>query len=59
MLGVRVVYQLARNFRQTFDRNFTPQDRLLVDQAAFFVLLPVSVALHELWARDRDPALWR
>ena len=47
LLGVRVVYQLARNFRQTFDRNFTPQDRHLVDQAAFFVLLPVSVALHE------------
>jgi hypothetical protein len=47
LLGVRVVYQLARNFRQTFDRNFTPQDRLLVDQAAFFVLLPIAVALHE------------
>jgi len=47
-LGVRVVYQLARSFRQTFDRNFTRQDRLLVDQAAFFVLVPVSVALHEL-----------
>lgn len=48
LLGVRVVYQLARNFRQTFDRNFTRQDRLLVDQAAFFVLVPISVALHEL-----------
>jgi Zn-dependent protease len=43
-----VIYQLARNFRQTFDRNFTHEDRLLVDQAAFFVLLPISVALHEL-----------
>jgi hypothetical protein len=48
VLGVRVVYQLARNFRQTFDRNFTQEDRMLVDQAAFFVLLPISVALHEL-----------
>jgi Zn-dependent protease len=48
VLGVRVVYQLIRNFRQTFDRNFTRQDRLLVDQAAFFVLVPISVALHEL-----------
>src|SRR3954467_2147965 len=47
ILGIRLVYQLARNFRQTFDRNFTPQDRLLVDQAAFFILLPISVALHE------------
>jgi hypothetical protein len=47
-VGVRVVYQLARNFRQTFDRTFTRQDRFLVDQAAFFVLVPISVALHEL-----------
>jgi hypothetical protein len=45
---VRVIYQLARNFRRTFDRNFTPEERVLVDQAAFFVLLPISVALHEL-----------
>ena len=45
VLGVRVVYQLARNFRQTFDGNFTRGDRVLVGQAAFFVLLPISVAL--------------
>jgi Zn-dependent protease len=48
ILGVRVIYQLARSFRQTFDRNFTHEDRLLVDQAAFFVLLPIAVALHEI-----------
>lgn len=48
VLGVRVIYQLVRNFRQTFDLHFTRQDRVLVDQAAFFVLLPISVALHEL-----------
>ena len=48
IIGARVVYQLVRNFRATFDRNFTQQDRQLVDQAAFFVLIPVSVALHEL-----------
>lgn len=48
VLGARVVFQIIRNFRQTFDRNFTRQDRMLVDQAAFFVLLPISVALHEL-----------
>jgi len=48
VLGVRVIFQLARNFRQTFDRNVTQEDRMLVDQAAFFVLLPISVALHEL-----------
>jgi hypothetical protein len=48
VLGARVVFQLVRSFRQTFDRNFTRQDRMLVDQAAFFVLVPISVALHEL-----------
>ncbi|MFT4038618.1 MAG: hypothetical protein QM692_10595 [Thermomicrobiales bacterium] len=48
ILGARVVYQLARNFRATFDLNFTREDRYLVDQAAFFVLLPISVALHEM-----------
>ncbi len=48
ILGVRVIFQLVRNFRQTFDLNFTHQDRLLVDQASFFVLLPIAVALHEL-----------
>jgi len=48
LIGARVVFQLVRNFRQTFDRNFTHEDRMLVDQAAFFVLLPIAVALHEL-----------
>ncbi len=48
ILGARVIFQLVRNFRQTFDRNFTHEDRMLVDQASFFVLLPIAVALHEL-----------
>ncbi len=48
LLGVRVVGQLATRWRETFDRRFTAADRSLVDQAAFFVLVPVSVALHEL-----------
>ncbi len=48
VLGARVVVQLARSWRTVFDRTFTPADRGLVDQAAFFLLVPVSVALHEL-----------
>lgn len=48
ILGLRVVAQLLRSWRQTFDRRFTPADRALVDQTAFFVLVPVAVALHEL-----------
>jgi len=47
-LGARVVYQLARSWRATFDRAFTPAEQVLVDQAAFFVLVPISVALHEV-----------
>nr|MBA2519179.1 hypothetical protein [Chloroflexia bacterium] len=58
ILGIRVVYQLITNWRQTWDLKFTAGDRALVNQAAFFVLLPVGVALHELghavaiWAFD-------
>jgi hypothetical protein len=48
LLGLRVVVQLVQRWRETFDRRFTPADRALVDQAAFFVLVPISVALHEL-----------
>jgi hypothetical protein len=47
VVGVRVVVQLARRWRETFDQRFTPADRMLVDQSAFFVLVPISVALHE------------
>jgi len=48
LLAVRVVIQLVQRWNETWDANFTPADRSLVDQAAFFVLVPVSVALHEL-----------
>ena len=48
VLAIRCVWQLAHHWRETFDDNFTPQDRSLVAQAAFFVLVPISVALHEL-----------
>ncbi len=48
VLGVRVVWQIATNWRSVRDKNFTPQDRLLVNQASFFFLIPISVVLHEL-----------
>ncbi len=48
VIGFQVVYQLVRSWRPTWDTHFTQQDRALVDKAAFFVLVPVSVALHEL-----------
>lgn len=64
LFGARVVYQLLRRFRQTFDRDFTQEDRVLVDQAAFFVLVPISVALHEfghamaIWLFGGDVLDW-
>lgn len=54
-IGVRVIAQLARRWHATWDRSFTPGDRALVDQAAFFILLPISVALHEL---GHATAIW-
>jgi len=48
LVGIPVVRRLVTNRRATFDRRFTPEDRALVQQAAFFLLVPVSVALHEL-----------
>jgi Zn-dependent protease len=48
VIGIRIVAQIVQNWRAIWDHNFTPSDRHLVDQAAFFVLIPVSVVLHEL-----------
>jgi hypothetical protein len=47
VIGVRVVIQLVQNWSRVWDLNFTQQDRMIVDQAAFFVLVPISVVLHE------------
>ncbi len=47
VIGVRFVFRLIGQWRETFDRRFTEIDRAMVDQAAFFILVPVSVALHE------------
>lgn len=46
--GIGVVRRIWSHRREIFDTNFTDQDRALVQQTAFYVLLPVSVALHEL-----------
>jgi hypothetical protein len=48
VIGVRVVAQVVQRRRELFDHRFTQADRSLVDQAAFFILVPFSVALHEL-----------
>lgn len=48
VIGIRIVVQLIQNWKKVWDRNFTQFDRHIVDQAAFFVLIPISVVLHEL-----------
>jgi len=48
VIGARVIVQLVQRGRKVWDHNFTLQDRALVNQASFFILIPVSVALHEL-----------
>jgi hypothetical protein len=48
IIGVRIVAQLIQNWGKVWDHQFTISDRQIVDQSAFFVLIPFSVALHEL-----------
>lgn len=63
-LGVRVVWMMAQNWRSVWDSNFTASDRMLVNQASFFFLVPISVLLHELghavavWAFGKDVVDW-
>ncbi|MGE3799086.1 MAG: site-2 protease family protein, partial [Thermomicrobiales bacterium] len=47
-LGVRFAVQFWPQRKAVFDRRVTDRDRTLITQAAFFFLLPFSVALHEL-----------
>lgn len=42
VLGVRVVWQIVQNWSAVWDRNFTQQDRMLVNQASFFFLIPLG-----------------
>jgi hypothetical protein len=48
VIGIGVIRQVIQRRKQLFDHNFTFADRALIDQAAFFILVPISVALHEL-----------
>ncbi len=63
-LGVRVVWMIAQNWRSVWDRNFTSHDRMLVNQASFFFLIPLSVVLHELghavavWGFGKEVVDW-
>lgn len=48
VIGIRSIARMINSWEKVWDRRFTVKDRQLVDEAAFFVLVPVSVALHEL-----------
>lgn len=48
VIGVRSIYRLVQSWKTVWDDRFTQRDRMLVDEAAFFVLIPIAVALHEL-----------
>ncbi|MCO5215480.1 MAG: hypothetical protein M9950_04915 [Thermomicrobiales bacterium] len=63
-MGARVLWMMAQNWRGVWDRNFTGQDRMLVNQASFFFLVPISVILHELghavmvWSYGKEVVDW-
>jgi hypothetical protein len=48
VLGIRVVAAIFRERHEIFDDDITPHDRAQISQAAFFIILPITVALHEL-----------
>lgn len=47
LIGLRVARDTWRGRVAIFDSTYTLQDRFMVSQAAFFLLVPLSVALHE------------
>ncbi|MDQ3524211.1 MAG: hypothetical protein M3451_04050 [Chloroflexota bacterium] len=48
VIGVRSIARTIKSWEQVWGRTFSLRDRQMVDEAAFFALVPVSVALHEL-----------
>ncbi len=48
VISIRTIYQTIRDRDQLFDDSFTRADRQHMSVAAFFILIPVSVLLHEI-----------
>lgn len=48
LIAIRALVITVRDRKQLFDRDFTPQDRQQLTEAAIFLLLPISVLLHEV-----------
>jgi len=48
LISIRTLVSVIRNWHDIFDDDFTPTDRQRLSEAAFFILLPLSVVFHEL-----------
>ncbi len=48
LISIRTLVAIIRNWHEIFDQDFTPSDRQRLSEAAFFILLPISVIFHEL-----------
>jgi hypothetical protein len=48
LISIRTLVTIIRNRKEIFDQDFTPSDRQRLSEAAFFILLPLSVIFHEL-----------
>lgn len=63
-IGLTVLYRFVTKFSALFDDDFTPEDAKLANRASFFLLIPPTVALHELghaaaiWARGEAVLGW-
>lgn len=47
LISIRTLIDVIRHRRELFNDHFTAQNRQRLSAAAFFLLLPISVALHE------------
>ncbi len=48
LISIRTLFTVIRDRNQIFDNDFTASDRQRLSEAAFFILLPLSVVFHEL-----------
>jgi hypothetical protein len=48
VVGVRMLRDVWHQRATVFDHHVTPPERMQLQQAAFFIVIPFSVALHEL-----------
>ena len=47
-IGVKMIREVWQQRKTVFDSRVTQQERMQLQQVAFFVIIPVTVALHEL-----------